>query len=337
MVYSVYSLETVKLVNNPNPKQILKLKDMEFRNLKKGEVLIKQKYIGINFYDIDISRGIIKKPNGFIPGIEAVGEVMQLGSDIKSSLKVGDKVCYCTYSDGGAYGEYSIVHEDFLISTPDHIRDDMASAVTMRGVFAHTLLRRVFMVDDSSYIMIFNPSGGLGHILTQLAKHYGAYVIAVISKSNGNELYDEVLLKSYGCDLIIGHDDPDFEKKIMVFTTGKGVNVVYDTIGGNNLLKSISVMQYCGLYVSLGQNSGVNLKVSMHKAMEKSIFITRPSLFNYKNLPNDLRLTALEIYDLVRRMVIKPNINKIYKFNELKAVQFYMMNRKASFINIVEV
>ncbi len=333
MNYSVYSTETVKLVDHPDPKQILKLKTKTFAKLKNKEIRIKHKYIGLNFYDIDTSRSVIKKPDGFVPGIEALGEIVEVGSN--SSFNIGDLVCYCTHHFGGGYGEYNVIDENFAILVPANIDPQNASAITMRGIFSHTLLKRVFIVDHTCYVLIFNPSGGLGHIICQFAKHYGAVVIGVTSKKE-TQTYDEQMLKKHGCDLVINYDDPDFEKNIMVLTAGKGVNVVYDTIGGNNLLKSIPVMQYCGLYVSLGQNSGMNLKISMQRAMEKSIFITRPSFFEYKHSVNDLRSSAVEVYELFNRNVIQPQINKLYGFEELKAAHFYMVNRKVSFINLIK-
>jgi len=310
------------------------LKTRAFPKLKDREILIKHRYIGLNFYDIDISRSLIKKPDGFIPGIEAVGEVVEVGKN--SNFKIGDKVCYCTHHLGGGYGEYNAIHEDFAIMVPENMDLRIVSAIAMRGIFAQTLLKRVFIVDYSCYILIFNPSGGLGHIITQLAKHYGAFVICATS-ANYAKTYDEATLKKYGCDFILNYDDPDFEKNIMVITAGKGVNVVYDTIGGNNLFKAVPIMQYCGLYVSLGQNCGSHLKVSMQKAMEKSIFITRPSLFEYKHSANDLRSSFVEIHELWKKGAIEPNVNKVYKFDELKAAHFYMINRKSSFVNLVAV
>ena len=335
MTYSAYSLERVKIVNQEHSKQILKLQEREFRTLRNREIIVKHKYIGMNFYDIDVCRGVIKKPDHFIPGIEAMGEIVEIGRNLNTDFRIGDRICYCTRANGGGYGEYNIIHEDFAISIPPYIQDHIASGLGMRGIFSYALLNRVFRVDELCYILIFNPSGGLGHILSQLAKYYGAYVIAV--SYNKGSSSDQPSFKSHGIDLTIMHDDPHFEKKIMTYTGGKGVNVVYDTIGDGNLLKYASVMQYCGMYVSIGQNSGVNLKVSMHKVGEKSIFVTRPSLFHYKGMVNDLRLTAAEIFEFMKKQIVKPYINKIYSFDELKNAHRDMINRRSSFINLVEI
>ena len=337
MNYSTYSLETVNILNQPNGKQILKLKEKEFRKLKDKEILIKQKYIGMNFYDIDACRGILKRPDGFIPGIEAMGEIVEIGRNLEADFKIGDRVCYCTHVNGGGYSEYNIIHEDFAIPIPSYIQDHIAAALMMRGIFSYALLNRVFRIDQDCYILIFNPNGGLGHILSQLAKYYGAYVISVVSRANDESNDDEALLRANGADLILDGSDPNINKKIIAYTGGRGVNVIYDAIGGDNLLKFASVLQYCGLYVSIGQNCGVNLKVSMHKIGEKSAFITRPSLFHYKSTPNDLRLTAAEIFELMKKQVIKPYIGKIYNFDRLKDAHRDIILRRTRFINLVKV
>jgi NADPH2:quinone reductase len=337
MNYSAYSLESVNIPNSQNTKRILRLGNKEFRKLKNQEILIKHKYIGMNFYDIDICRSIIKKPDNFSPGIEAMGEIVEIGQNLKTDFKVGDRVCYCTHSSGGGYGEYNIIHENFAIFIPKYLQDHMACAGAMRGIFSFALLNRVFRIDQDCYVLIFNPTGGLGHILSQLAKYYGAYVISVISRLDDDSNYDESLLKKHGADLILDRNDTSINKKILSYTGGKGVNVIYDTIGDENLLQFASVMQYCGLYVSIGQNCGVNLKVSMHKISEKSIFLTRPSLFHYKSFSNDLRLTATEIFELMKKQVIQPYVNNIYSFNNLKEAHKDMINRKTRYINLIEI
>lgn len=304
----------------------LESQERELTKPQQNEISIRHEYIGLNFYDIDIVRGI--KKEGFVPGIEATGVIESLGSNLKQDFKIGDRITYCTSRLCGAYAHYNIIHEDIAILLSDKIESSIITGTLLRGMMAHTLLKRVFQVDKLCTILIFNPTGALGHILCQWAKHLGAKVIGVISSEKKTE-----------CDLTINHDDHEFTNKIMDFTQGLGVQVVYDSIGEDNLNKSIPILQYCGLFVSLGQNSGIPLKVSMQKVMEKSIFITRPSIFDYKSNVNELRMTALEIFNLLERGIIKPRINKIYDFdlkNILTAHQD-LINRKTSFLNIFKV
>lgn len=323
----------------------LVLEEREISKPKRNEILIRHDYIGLNFFDVDIVRGMIKKKEGFVPGIEATGVVEDIGSDVKQNFCKGDRVTYCTNANCGAYSKYNSVHEDLVISLPDYIDSHHASALTLRGIFTHALLRRVFAVNSRSTILLFNPTGALGHILSQWATSLGAKVIGVITESANlkfNDLQNYFVSKkkfaeSYGCELVLNHNDVHFVEKIMEFTNGEGVQVVYDSIGGNNLSVAIDVMQYCGLFVTLGQNSGIELKVSMQKASEKSIFITRPSIFDYKGNANELRMTALEIYDLVKRGTIKSRLNKIYKFNEIFVAHQDLINRRSNFLNVIEV
>jgi NADPH2:quinone reductase len=309
-----------------------------------SEILIRHEYIGLNFYDVDVVRGIIKKKEEFVPGIEATGIIEALGSNLKQNFKIGERVAYCTSRLCGAYANYNIVHEDLVILLPDKVDSSVITGFLLRGMISHTLLKRVFQVDGLCTILLFNPIGALGHILTQWARHLGAKVIGIISSSDIEDKKisferKKKLAEECGCDLVIDYDDSDFINKVMDFTNGLGIQVVYDSIGGDNLNKSISVLQYCGLFVSLGQNSGIPLKVSMQKVMEKSIFITRPSIFDYKNNANELRITALEIFNLLERQIIKPRINKIYDFNlkSILAAHQDLISRKSNFLNIFRV
>jgi NADPH2:quinone reductase len=345
---SVYVTSRAKIKNNAGEFQevySLKLKEKEISKPMPNEILVRHEYIGLNFFDIDITRGVIKQKDGFIPGIEATGVVEAVGSAVKQNFQKGDRIAYCTAKDCGAYSTYNTIDEKTGVVLPSYIQSHIATSLTLRGVFSHALLRRVFSVDNKSVILLFNPTGALGHILSQWAKHLGALVIGVISDNqnlNEKQITDDFIRKkklseSYGCDLILNYNDADFTEKIMDFTNGVGVQIVYDSIGGQNLSKIIDAMQYCGLFVSLGQNSGIPLKISMQRVMEKSIFITRPSVFDYKASVDELRLTASEVYDLVRRGIIKPNLNKIYKFSEMIDAHEDLIFRRANFLNIVEV
>jgi NADPH2:quinone reductase len=324
----VYCVDRVKskVENSIVEKTVLRLKEREILKPRDNEILIQHDYIGLNFLDIDISRGLIKKPDGFVPGIDATGFVRLVGRSVKGDFKVGDRVAYCTSRNFGSYSQYNAVNEDIVISMPDDIQNHIASGFLMRGIFAHTLLKRVFIVDSLCFIAIFNPTGALGHIISQWANYLMVKVIGIIT-DNANFTIEQnkkeferkkKISESYGCSMVINYSDLNFEEKIMDFTNGVGINVVYDSIGSLNLLKILNVMQYCGLFVSLGQNSGLNLKISMQKIMEKSIFITRPSLFDYKSSVDELRLTAIEVFNLLRKKVLNPNLNNIYKFKDLR-------------------
>ena len=338
-------------VNKRNPEgQIIETNSLfreerEVIKPRKNEILVRHEYIGLNFFDVDIVRGIIKKKEGFVPGIEATGIIEAVGSDVRQDFSRGERITYCTNSNCGAYSQYNNVHEDLIIRIPDYVESYDAAAFTLRGIFTHALLKRVFSVNSRSVVLLFNPTGAIGHILSQWCSSVGVKVIGVISENlnlKTTELQSYFATKkqfaeNYGCDLVVNYDDVNFVEKIMEFTDGKGVQVVYDSIGGNNLSRAVDVMQYCGLFVSLGQNSAIPLKVSMQKMSEKSVFVTRPSIFDYKGTSNELRMTALEIYELVRRGAIRPRLNKIYKFDEIFVAHQDLINRRSSFLNIVEV
>ena len=143
--------------------------------------------------------------------------------------------------------------------------------------------------------------------------------------------------KEFGFDAVFDHEDVDLNDKILKASGGDRMNIVIDTIGGENLTKIIDVMGYCSLFVSLGQNSGSFLKVSMRTCMKRSIFLTRPSLFDYKDSTNELRMIAAEIFKMFELEKIKLNINKIYKFEDLEKGLDALRNRKLRFSNLIKV
>jgi NADPH2:quinone reductase len=318
--------------------------DREERELHKpfrNEILIKHDTIGLNSYDFDISHGVIKMPAGFVPGIEATGVIEDLGSEVSRDFFIGERVAYCTVKESGAYSHFNTVNEDFVVPIPDDIQSHDISGFLLQGIIAHMLFFRVFKVDTSTNILLFNPTSSFGHIVSQLARHFGIRIIGVINDyfHNKDKLAEKIrLAEMHGCAIVLTDKDSDLNEKILDFTNGRGVQVVYDTFGNNNLDLIIDVMQYCSLYVVLGRESGHDLKISKENLAKKSIFVTAPSVFDYKSNVDELRLTAANVFDAFRRGIIKPHLNKIYTFDQISQAQNEINhNHWSDFINIVRI
>ena len=329
------------MINITNQSYLLKaakklqLSESIITDLGPNEVLIKHEYIGLNFYDADIVRGLIVSPKKpFVPGIEAVGVVAVIGANI-DDFTIGERVAYCTHAKGGAYAKYNIVDKRFLIPLPNNISSRDACALLMRGMFAHTILKKVYMADSSSCLLLFNPCGALGYIIAQVARTIDMFVCGIVIDDKSG--VKKKSCKEFGFDAAFDHEDVDLNDKIVKASGGNRMNIVIDTIGGDNLTKIIDVMGYCSLFVSLGQNSGSFLKVSMRTCMKRSIFLTRPSLFDYKDSTNELRMIAAEIFKMFELEKIKLNINKIYKFEDLQKALDALRNRKLRFSNLIKV
>lgn len=319
----------------------LKKAKKNLRNLFSNEVLIRHEYIGFNFYDLEIINNFktyvnsaqeVKLP--MIPGIEAAGEVVGVGSAVKD-FKPGEKVIYITSKAGGGYAQYNILSQNLLIKAPEKIDLSVALVLASRGVMAHNLLRKVYMADKNSAILLTNPNGALGHIVAQMTSFLEAKLISIVEGDLNSSKKD--LLKSLGYyDLILDLENEKLIDKIMEFTDGFGVNLLIDTIGSNRLKKLLECISYCGLFVSLGCNSGKNLQVDLVQMMRRSIFLTRPSLFDYKQNINELRLSALEVFNLYNLGKLNPIIDQIFNFEQIFDVLEKAKNRNLKFANLIK-
>jgi NADPH2:quinone reductase len=310
------------------------------------EVLVKHEYIGFNHYDLDLIRNFKKnkavnpkifKKKIFIPGIEAIGKVKGFGKNV-NEFNLNDRVLYVTSKNGGGYGEYNIVSKNLLISPPDEIPSKDALTIASRGIMAHNLLKKVYVCKSGeTVLLITNPLGALGHIIAQIARFLDLKIIACVENDESGKK-KQICEKLGYFDLIVEIDKKEtLFDKIMEFTNGYGIHLVIDTIGGPNLKRLLESMLYCGVFVSLGQNSGIDLSVNLRLLQNKSIFLTRPSIFDYKSYVHELRLTAFEIFSLYLSGDLKPKINKIYKFNELENLIDDAEKRKIRFMNLIKV
>jgi len=236
-----------------------------------GQVLVKIEATGINFVDIYIRRGLYKRPLPFISGSEAAGVVEAVGPNVQT-FKVGDRVASTVFS--GAYAEYSVVPAEKLVSVPLEVDLISAAAVMLQGMTAHYLLYSTYPVKAGETILVHAAAGGVGLLLVQMAKKLGATVIGTVSTEEKAQLAREA-----GANHIIRYTEVDFEEETNRLTDGKGVPVVYDSVGQSTFDKSINVLQPRGYMVLFGQASGpvppFNLNVLNAKG---SLFVTRPSL-----------------------------------------------------------
>jgi NADPH2:quinone reductase len=236
-----------------------------------GEVLVKIKAAGVNYIDIYHRTGLYDRPLPFTPGLEAAGVVAAVGEGVKE-LKTGDHVAYST--SPGAYAEYSVVPETRLVPVPPQLDLTSAAAVMLQGLTAHYLAYSTYPLQAGETILIHAAAGGVGLLLVQVAKNLGATVIGTVSTEEKAQL-----ARDAGADHIIRYTEVDFEAETNRLTNGRGVHVVYESVGKTTFDKSLNVLQPRGYLVLFGQSSGPVPPFDLGILNTKgSLFVTRPSL-----------------------------------------------------------
>lgn len=291
--------------------EVLTYEDADPGQPGSGQILVKHSAIGLNFIDVYYRSGLYPPQGGFplIPGGEAAGVVLKVGSDV-DWLKPGDRVAYAVTT--GAYAEQRVIAADRVVKVPDGISDEQAAAMMLKGMTAEYLLRRTFKVKAGDTILFHAAAGGVGLILGQWAKHLGATVIGTASSTDKIEL-----AKAHGFDHVINYREQDFVAGVAAITGGKKCDVVYDSVGNDTFPASLDCLRPLGTFVSFGQSSGPIPPFSISLLAQKgSLFATRPTLFVYNARREDLEASAVALFDVVLSGAVKIKINQRYALSE---------------------
>lgn len=285
----------------------LKWDEIETPKPGPGQALIRQTAVGLNFIDVYHRTGLYPLPA--LPasiGMEAAGIVVDVGKDV-TEVKIGDRVAYAMGAPG-SYSEMRAMNADRLVVLPDGITEQAAAAMMLQGMTAQYLLRSVYRVQPGDTILIHAAAGGVGLIACQWAKYLGATVIGTVGSPEKAEL-----ARAHGCDHTILYKSEDFVAKVRDLTDGKGVPVVYDSVGRETFLKSMDALKPRGLMVSFGQSSGAVPPIDPTiLAAKGSLYLTRPTLATYTALRSDLLAIAAELFDVVNKGVVRIEIRQTY-------------------------
>lgn len=268
--------------------EVLELQDVPRPEPKAGEVLVKVEAVGINFIDIYRRQGAYKVALPHIPGTEAAGTVQAIGEGV-IELNVGDRVAGVAFV--GAYADYAVSPAAQLVKIPEGVSSLQAAAVMLQGMTAHYLAHDVYPLKSGDTCLIHAAAGGVGLLLTQLAKRLGARVIGTVSSAE-----KEQLARAAGADEIIRYTETDFEVAVRELTGGRGVEVVYDSVGKTTFEKSLNCLKPRGMMALFGQSSGAVPPFDLQVLNAKgSLFVTRPTLAHYTQTREELEKRAGEV------------------------------------------
>ncbi|HYR88663.1 MAG TPA: quinone oxidoreductase [Terriglobia bacterium] len=302
----------------------LKYEDVPAPVAGKGEALVKIAAIGVNFIDIYDRIGVYKAAQMPLTlGREAAGTVSSVGEGV-SEVKPGDRVAYPL--SPGSYAEYAVVPAWKLVKLPDNIDFKLGAAITLQGMTAHYLTHSTFPLRSGHKALVHAGAGGVGLLLTQVAKKLGATVYATV----GNEAKAE-LARGAGADEVIIYSRQDFEAEVKRLTNGRGVDVVYDSVGKDTFDKSLNSLRPRGYMVLYGQSSGVVPPIDANMLAAKgSLFFTRPGFPSYSATRDEVLSRAADLFRWIGSGELKFKVDHVFPLAEAAKAQSDLAERRTT-------
>jgi NADPH2:quinone reductase len=307
-------------IHNPGGPEVLTYEEVPTPQPGPGEARVKLAASGVNFIDVYQRAGLYKLNLPFIGGQEGSGVVDAVGDGVKD-VKPGDKVAYTSVQ--ASYAEYVIVPVARLIPVPDGVSLEDAAAAMLQGLTAHYLATSTYPLQSGDTALVHAAGGGVGQLLTQIAKKRGARVFGTVSTEEKAEL-----ARASGADEIIYYTREDFAEATRRFTDGKGVNVVYDSVGKDTFDKSLDSLRPRGYLVLYGQSSGPVAPVNPQILNSKgSLFLTRPTLVNYIATREELLQRTNELFSWIKEGAVKVRVDKTFPLSEAAEAHRYLEGR----------
>jgi len=288
-----------------------------------GDILIRHAAVGLNFIDIYQRDGLYPIPLPTTLGLEAAGTVETVGPDV-TRFRAGDRVAYC--SSLGAYAEANVVKADRAVRVPDAVSFDTAAAGLLKGLTSEFLVRRLWPLAPGDTALVQAAAGGVGLILCQWLKAVGVRVIGCV----GSEAKAE-LARSHGCDEAIIAGREDVAARVRALTGGAGVKVAYDSVGRATLDGSLASLARRGLLVSFGNASGPPDPVDpLRLSRAGSLFLTRPTLFDYVSTPVELDAAADALFGVIATGQVQVRIGQTFPLEEIAAAHVALAGRETT-------
>jgi len=308
-------------VHETGGPEVLKWKEIEVGEPGSGQVKIRQEAAGLNFIDVYHRTGLYKQDLPFTPGVEGAGIVEAVGPDV-ANLKPGDRVAYA--GPVGGYAEERLIAAERVVKLPDGISTEQAGAMMLQGLTVHMLLRGVYSVKAGDTILVQAAAGGVGLIACQWAKALGATVIGTVGSDEKADL-----ARAHGCDYPIIYTRQDFVAEVDRITGGKKLPVVYDGVGRDTFMKSLDCLHRRGMMVSFGNASGpVDPFPPTLLAQKGSLFLTRPTMYDYVVTREELENAAAELFDVVASGKVKIEVNQRFALKDAAEAHRALEGRK---------
>lgn len=310
-------------VSTPGGPEELKLVDAPIPSPGPGEALVKIAATGVNYIDVYFRAGLYKAELPFTPGNEAAGVVESVGEGV-TIVKPGDRVAYAMHR--GSYAEYATVPASTLVVLPENVGFETAAAAMLQGMTAHYLTHSTFPLQPGHKVLVHAAAGGAGRLIVQMAKMLGATVYGTA----GND-EKAAIAKSAGADEVIVYTREDFAVEVKKFTGGKGVDVIYDSVGATTFLKGLDIIRPRGMMALFGQSSGPVAPIDPNILNPKgSLFLTRPSLAHYCLTREELLWRAGDVLRWIGTGQLQLRIDKTYPLADAPQAHCDLEGRKTA-------
>jgi NADPH2:quinone reductase len=285
-----------------------------------GQVLVDVKAIGVNFIDIYYREGVYSAPLPLTLGQEAAGVIVEVGANVER-FRVGDRVGWCTSL--GAYAEFAVVPEAALVAVPAKVTFEQAAASLLQGMTAQYLSTTTFPLKSGDTALVHAGAGGVGLLLTQMAIEAGAHVISTVSTPEKAEL-----ARGAGAHDVILYSQEDFEPAVKKISGGRGVDVVYDSVGKETFERSLKCLRHRGMLVLFGASSGPVPPFDLILLSRGgSLFLTRPSLMHYVESREELEARSADVFHRIERGTLKLRIDHTFPLAEAAKAQESLKSR----------
>ncbi|KAA0181291.1 quinone oxidoreductase [Cupriavidus cauae] len=315
--------KAIRIFENGGP-EVMQWVDVEVGEPGPGEIRIRQEAVGLNYIDVYFRTGLYKQPLPGGIGMEGAGVVEAVGPGV-THLSVGDRVAYAGRPTG-AYAQVRVMPADIVVRLPDDISFEQAAAMMLQGMTVQYLVRDTYRVQPGDTVLLHAAAGGIGLIASQWLKALGATVIGTVGNDD-----KAALARAHGCDHTIVYTRESFLDRVKEITGGKGVAVVYDSIGKDTFNDSLDCLAPRGTMVSFGNASGPVPPVDISVLGAKgSLKLTRPTIMTYVTQRDLLEPMAAELFDIVRSGKVKIEVRQRYPLSEVAQAHRELEARKTT-------
>jgi len=310
----------VKQVGGPEAMEVV---EIPLPQPKANEAVVKLAASGVNFVDVYFREGRYKAALPFVLGQEGAGVVTEVGAETKS-VKVGDRVAWTGLQ--GSYAEYAAVPAERLVPIPQRVSEQQAAAAMLQGMTAHYLSHDTYPLKQGETALVHAGAGGVGLLLVQMAHNIGARVIATVSTEEKAKL-----ARGAGAHEVILYSQADFEAETKRLTGGKGVDVVYDSVGKTTFEKGLNVLRPRGMMVLFGGSSGAVPPFDLVALSQKgSLYVTRPTLVNYITTREELVARSGAVFSMMATGKLQLRIEYTYPLAEAQQAHRDLEGRKTT-------
>ncbi len=303
--------------------EVLEVVEVETPTRGEGQVLIRHEAIGLNFIDTYQRTGLYPMKLPATLGMEAAGVVEAVGPGV-TRLSVGDRAAY--NGQPGAYAEANVVRADRAVKLPDDVSTRDAAAVLLKGMTAEFLARRIWPLQAGDTVLVHAAAGGVGAILCPWLASLGVRVIGAVGSAE-----KAAKAKANGCEEALVYADGDLAPRVRALTGGKGVKIAYDSVGKDTQTASLDSLAKRGLLVSFGNASGAAPPLAPLELQKRgSLFLTRPTLFDYIASTEDLDASAAALFHVIETGAVKVEIGQTFPLSEAQAAHEALEGRRTT-------